>query len=772
MLPASTELAAAIESPERRPVLRLRADWDGDGYGSGIDDLSAQVGSISVDRALSGELPDEVALTEGAAAAALSAELTIGDPADSARHAAWWFSRTNPASPLAGRERLARPVTADIGMMTATGTQYLRRFTGLTRSVTADAARRTVKLDALDYREFFRHTTAVPAVETSAGLSGTWIAGLIAYGARAARGGAAITFDAAPRGAEPDVYAPMWGSTHPYRVNGSEFSTVIGLGRAYSTAPNSFGSAPAAPAFIPGRYVLAADAKPGTVGWQSAEVACTPAEPPGMPSGTRTWQRVTVAWWTRRRNEPLPDGARLRAGYTAFAGSKPNVFKGSLWLGAGADHRLCMRYAYNPSGPEGGPGTVYRDVYGPAVPDDGGWHHAGVSLDLAAGQVRFFLNGTETTATFDPAGLAPLNLRAAFTAYQPVCEVMIWHRTGVQWPHEPGFVPTARLDTSALDLVGVLDHTPREAWALLKELAAAEQATVMLDEQGVFHYRTRAASRRAHTPVRALTAANSLLGLASADELDRVRNQITVTYRPVRRDLASSLLYESTEVHRIEPRSRIELWVAFTKPAYAIDPVSIGLPAPSTQVTLARNPDGTGDPGTGETGMVVEWQATKARLLLTNGTGDVLYTANTAGTPTISVAGYALIVGPEVEHTVTDAKSVQRFGPQPLTLPAGPWVQTQQVADALGAELLSDLAWPQPAITGLDIIGDPRLQLGDRVRVTDPDGLALDGEYWISGITDRLSSSGYTQTITARRAPAVLRWGQGAWGTHAWGITA
>src|SRR5206468_4195096 len=115
MIDVPGELAAAIETHERRPLIRVSVDWDGDGHGptGSLDDLTPHVGTVTIDRTLAGELPAEVTIAEGSAAASLDADLTVGDPAEERRHAAWWFSRANESSPLAGKERLGRDVYAE-----------------------------------------------------------------------------------------------------------------------------------------------------------------------------------------------------------------------------------------------------------------------------------------------------------------------------------------------------------------------------------------------------------------------------------------------------------------------------------------------------------------------------------------------------------------------------------------------------------------------------------------------------------------------------------
>ena len=101
MIPTTASLAAAILAPVRHPVLRLLVDWWGSGELSedSQSDLTSQVGAVTIDRALAGDLPDEVSVIEGSAAASLSADLTVGDPTWETDHAARW----RPAPPWPAR---------------------------------------------------------------------------------------------------------------------------------------------------------------------------------------------------------------------------------------------------------------------------------------------------------------------------------------------------------------------------------------------------------------------------------------------------------------------------------------------------------------------------------------------------------------------------------------------------------------------------------------------------------------------------------------------
>ena len=67
-----------------------------------------------------------------------------------------------------------------------------------------------------------------------------------------------------------------------------------------------------------------------------------------------------------------------------------------------------------------------------------------------------------------------------------------------------------------------------------------------------------------------------------------------------------------------------------------------------------------------------------------------------------------------------------------ITLPQ--WVQARGVASTIAYSILADTKAPAPVITDLGIVADPRLQLGDRIRIVDRDGIGLNRDYWLTGI--------------------------------------
>lgn len=253
-------------------------------------------------------------------------------------------------------------------------------------------------------------------------------------------------------------------------------------------------------------------------------------------------------------------------------------------------------------------------------------------------------------------------------------------------------------------------------------------------------------------------------------------------------------MFTSDDVWSIDPLRTGHLAVTLNRPALNIDfGITLnrpgdGPPDPAgTFVCVSFNADGssTGDPITESqyAALVCTLSYFDERtfdLGIRNDTTRTVYIKTAkADTPTVSVAGRAATVGSQdvesfLKFSPADTGGfppiVRRHGEQQLKLPDNPWMQRITAAESLVLRLVWELYRPQPVIRDLEIIGDPRLQLGDRIRVVDRDGLALTGDYWISGIRETWSrTSGYRQRITARRANTTLRWGQSKWSEATWG---
>jgi len=167
----------AILAPERTFVVDLKVDWYGNGlFDHPLSDISPMVGTISVDRALSGTLPPELMLVEGSSAAELT--FTLGGeipPGDWGLGATTtvplsWVSILSPyngLSPLHNVQTVGAEVKYRLGVETATGTIWYPQFVGNIRTINASRSTHTVTITALDRTEKMRQPVDIPLWATA-----------------------------------------------------------------------------------------------------------------------------------------------------------------------------------------------------------------------------------------------------------------------------------------------------------------------------------------------------------------------------------------------------------------------------------------------------------------------------------------------------------------------------------------------------------------------------------------------------------------------------
>lgn len=762
MIPTTASLAAAIVAPVRHPAVRLTVDW----YGCGeIDDhpedtLTSQLGAVTIDRALAGDLPDEVSVVEGSAAASLSADLTVGDPTWENDHAARWFSPADYYGPAEATTALARAVTADIGFQTPKGVEYVRRFTGSTRTVGVSSRRRTAKLAALDYRERFRTAIQVPGVLTrDVGLNASWLISNVCHQAK-------VPPSPPPPvdGRTVRVWLPGHGSMQPFTA-----SLVSLRRRTLSGGTGTLDSL-----YQPGPFYLAPilfwydatynDTVTGNIGF--ADYRDTAGSLVGMEI-IRLEMWVMPGWASTTPTTPM--------GITVLdPGAAENENTARFFLG------LTPTGALTYTATSRSTGAVIASATGPTVPVDGKWHFIGVQIDISQDTATFTLDSAAPTSVYTGSTpYLPIYCQySTFTAWWPFAELQVSSDppSAAPWIGQTPFTPAAILDRSALDLDAVTERETREAWDLLKDIAAAEQAVIWCDEQGIFRYRTRdrLTSRDALTVRRTLTALDSITDLDAEVSIDRVRNIVSVPYTPVWMDTAvRSWVWDTKDVYEVPAGGSVEIWAAPEQPLADVDtdgyPVTEYPNFPNTYASLSKTADGAQPTYDNITVQVTAWTVGSLCVRVTNTNTFSVWTANpNAGYPTIGVAGLAARVDRPISVRDQSPDSIDRYGPQPYTVPTNPWVQRRDAAVTLAVTLVADLADPHLTITDLAIVADPRLQLGDLVRLIDANGIVLDGDYWITAIRDEFADT-YRQRIGARRAPQLLRWGIGRWGMTVWG---
>lgn len=752
----SADLAAAIEAGERTPLVRVMVDWDGDGFGpaGSIDDLSGRQGTVTITRALTTDLPDPVRLVEGSTAATGTVQLAEGDPTDETMNPARYYTRGSDA-PLGHHERINRPTTVDVGFITAAGPQYVRRFTGVLRKMTTVSRGRAATAALLDNRALLRNTVQlIPTNGDEAGANGTWIVTQALY----ANG---IGAGPLPRAQGSLLWVPMYGSVSPIRSDRNPAWLA-----QYSTTDLQ---SSARPPFMAGPFVQAVAAAYSAT---NPYLVIIQNNAPTNPVWSQLRGRLEM--WCL--GMPSPTGSpgvwRSVFGYSTLA------------CGLRADGHMYLRVLSFD-----GLTVLHEYTSTQTVPGDGAWHAVGVHWDITAKVVQFRIDGVfETQATtilpteLDTSQASPALL---FDTYQPVSDVHV-HDIDLTTPWLADTLNIgAVLDPSLLDLVASYEAAPRESWDLITEVAGAEQAVSAFDEQGIFRYRTRVrlVNLAGQTVQRALTTADgSLLDAQIDDGLDQVRNIVQITYSPATVAPRFVFVYRDQINRAVPARSFVDFPVTFPDPVVQLQ---TSLFSQSISTFIAVGEDGMVDPYfiitlnsdySDDLNADFTYAAQITATVLTNWTpvSATVRVTNLAPVPifitNLGLKGRAVTVGSGFVAEARDPASIGRYGPQPLQLSASQWVQSSGMAQSLASALLGDVKDPHPTVSGLSIVGDPRRQLGDRVTLADPDGTQLAGEFWLTQCTDQVDGNGaYTQSIAARGATTVARYGSGRYGVNTYG---
>lgn len=744
--------AGIVERGEQTVVTRLMLDFDGDGYG-GVDVLRPD--GFGIDRSLSTDLPAQVRLATGYAAAELKADLSAGDPADDSTSAASYFTRGS-ASPIGAKERIRRPVVADVGYLTEAGPVLVRRFTGLSRALPTSAGRGTAALTALDLRERLRDTvTLIPTDGEQSGADGTWIVFQALYANRIAAG-------PLPRATGSLLWMPCYGSLNVVTT------TRDPAWFAVINAPPAFGTV--RPTFQPGPFVLAPDGLYHNTDDDYQRVF-TDTFPEGL-----TWNGVEgrLEMWVlgvpSPTSAPATSKGRVYVAYGDYISPSPRVgvrHNGKLFYDTYDDTETLV--------------NSYETSF--IVPGDGGWHFVGVHFDHVGQRIIFRLDSREETVStaIVAAEIPSLTSIIAVHGWKPFSDL---HLHGPIVAAEPWLSQTvqvkAYIDKSALQLVACFEDQPREAWELITEVAAAEQAVVYFDEAGIFRYRTRArlVDTAGQTVQRTLTAMASLVDLDVDDGIDQIRNVIQVSYEPVDISDVFDFVYTDTTRRVVPANSFADFTVSLSDPVVQLQTIAflfgvaqfeaVGPLDPYLVATL--NLDFTDDLGAilaysaVITTDVPVWTTKAANVRITNGAPASIYVT------ALGLKGVACRISNRVVAEARNQDSITAWGVQPLQIQASQWVQSSDVGLSLAGALLGDLKQPRRAIGRMTIVGDPRLQLGDRVAIDYPTRPEMDGEYWLTAIADSVDASGaYTQQVAVREATVVLRWGVGRWAENTWG---
>lgn len=338
------------------------------------------------------------------------------------------------------------------------------------------------------------------------------------------------------------------------------------------------------------------------------------------------------------------------------------------------------------------------------------------------------------------------------------------------------FVPTARINTADTTFMGVpkvipaIDGVP--AHDLMQEIGDASLSAAWIDELGVLQW-WPALSLRGRTPNSTLTTLNDIFDLAWEDSLLGSRSSVTVKYEESALKISKwqnvqlavgsgGTLSSEDSSEDVVTTPDDEVWVGVD-----VTPTILR----TNNWSAYNRPQGTYVGGYfssngltfSETGLTYNASFSKVALTsykMVQSVGvlptDVDFNMNTSPSaaslwgnqrnkPLFDIRGHSKTKYTEREYTSTVPGGV---GPA-LVHETGKWIPSD-IISRIADFLASETAMPKPVITGLNVVFDPRRQLGDVAEIRSDKFLGVSLRVLIVGVSNSFDSSGATQSLSVR----------------------
>ncbi|WP_162890444.1 hypothetical protein [Streptomyces olivoreticuli] len=719
MRQADAALNAALKSGERAAAHSVRL---------GGRELGAQVASWSLDRSYATDLPDAMRAFSGSSSAQLEVDVTgAGGASAPALYGPWAPRSTGDVT------RPGQSATHRWGLNGST----LGTFRGAVRSRSAASGTDVVRLSALDGAERLRMPARVPRPDGTlrfTGWSTPWVASpvwVVDHLLRAAgihtcpppRPGC-VLYASLHGGVAADIgyLESVWGSWREWYKEGAPFECAAEGG---FTDPYRATYVPEGlPSFDYGGTwyeFYAVNQKPYSLD-SAVEIHTTWSISQGWNQNLTlsvNFTQGTMSAYCGRNDDPTKN---------AYINWKWPLLKTEgkrLHVGWWVRYRAPNQIAITP--------VVTVDNGAPAFLPDGWFDATVMRFASALDRVRFSLTNLRAEC------FQMSSLTAQPTTLAEVTQEGTWKRSAsLSRPRFP------------LRMLPAIRGT---AWDVITEIARATLATAEFTADGHFLWKDH--TRWSDPPTSAdveVTSSRELAGLTITEEIDACRNYCTVRvsdWDAVRAGKAE-ILRDSVSPMPIGPGETLVRSIPIQETK--TDPrtpkcLQTGGSTDVPDTVVIR--DGA-DPDSA----LLQWSidVTMRRDL----GGITLSLRNRDDNRTIYYHGAQLTtLAPDGEpgHWMWSAwneYSQRAYGTQAYEHDVKGWVQDLASAKALAETLRDAGAWPVPLMQSVEILPDPRIELGDVVRVRDSTGARLDTLAWVIGIKTSGTGGQVTQTLTLR----------------------
>lgn len=787
MRTGSAAYVAAIGTPDQIIVTQVTVFWGPTVPGGVPTDLSAAFETITPSADLTTDMPAGTKDITGYPAR--TCQMTLGGSVDGNpdHSAAWLFDPYSPTSPLYGIDwtgtqgGTAFQVSQGLALP-GVAPEVFPIFSGFVDDMVVNRSTGEVQFTLEDTRSQLRTVPQIPPAVTyinsgsvnndiicAPGLTSIWPLDYLLrtnglYSGPPPRPGCAF-------------YMSGHGSMWPEMSTGT-FQPLSRPMVAVGTEPqNSIGGIfptvpAAAPPLVPGAYGCASVIANGSF-------TDAMAVPINAETGQGYYVEFSIESQAILKSLPVLE---FTLGNTRVPVSSPNDFQILLQQSATGD--LTLR--------SGGVSVrlSFVAIAGYTTTTGAGWHRLGFQVTFTTATActvdawvdGVHVNSGSVTVPASPGGaLAYVDILSG----NPFESVQVSQELGATGPAP--FTIGAVLDPSLNSLVGIPAYTNTDAWTLTQDIVEAEFGYGGFDEAWppTFFFKNRL-----DTPAAAQATVTSKINLKDLQFEINEANRALAIYAQVH-PLALAgpeIVYSQSGLITIPASGRITVTVTTTTAVVGINssfiPIPIGgLPDASHSGYMANTlPDGSGTAVTLAGVAAIQVSPTSVQIILVNSMSVPVYLAPTTGYDSINgvlaLAGFALADQNDGQGVQVSASYLGATVPS-LTLTDNLWRQDIAIAQQLVLAQLGDLVRPRPMITQLTIVGDARLQLGDRVQLQDEGNLAsltapakMADDFILLNIHPSIdASSGFTQQITARAVGLPRQWILGQVGKSELGVT-
>ncbi|MFD9906376.1 hypothetical protein [Streptomyces sp. NPDC059063] len=728
MQPSDPALDAALAAPERRPAHATRL---------GGKELGPDVQSWKVERAYATDLPEAMRAFSGSASAQLEVQLGGHGGVPAPRLYSAWADR------LTGD--VARPGQSVVHAAGAGG-RTLPAFRGTIRSRSAASGGDTVTVQALDGAERLRGPASLPRPYQGYRLgrlvaTATWCVDELLR-----QGG--IHTCPPPRAPEADelgrapftlLYASLHGGLNSSYGQPEEVPRSTTYTWTRDGAPFEMALLPNEPGLLLSWMPRSRVVMPGSVFLMECWVNTAAAKGPKVTL-TAVFDRVGGQLGSVGAVFDTATGQVTMASGTVAgtSESKPVAFTALQTL-KGRWH-LGLLVETTPSGPRP---TVQARLTGP----DGSYHESPAHQFTGQAAYQQLSELRQIDLTTDMAvECVQVTDRVAESAAALPRET---------WEQRGAWVKGAVLDDAELPLYDV-PKVSGSQWDVISEIARVSMSTAEFDERGVFRWRGPARFAKAPAqPALTVTTRRSIAALTVTEEIDACRNHCEQPYEDwtgIRFTTGEAVV--DTEIREIWPSTPVQVSYAVAEEENDIGPPMVVDDAdPRTGHQVRFGDDRAGGRSVKGQVTVSSWREGPAYIVrFANHGRNPVWTVTKDGKPSVRIVPIKPSAEPRKRSWARWSKpSQQHYGKQQYVAPESPWVQNATTARALADTLLNAGRYPVPLLDEVEVLYDPRIQLGDVVRVVDTAGAELNTLAWVVGLrTTHTAGSVPQQTLTLR----------------------